>query len=225
MPRVRHPFGDAEFGALTTREQQRFCFHHVSIILKGILLACISSSIAQATIGGKEWTDPFAGFIVVAVCLLDLIYGTSLRLIYMAHHVGILLAVQGLEMRYLGNMSEIGMFWGVMAIDISDSSVLFSGMPGFTLHLTLILKRHFAHGDMKMRNIYYYAFYVNVAVTVLEVVSIFYLTYAHRNKLPAAATIGIGTLQVLFTYTKANKCQRIYTVYEEQLSVPNKGRL
>ena len=98
-------------------------------------------------------------------------------------------------------------------------------MPGFTSHLTLILRRCFAHGDVKMRNLYYYAFYVNVSVTLLEVVSIFYLTYAYRNTLPAVAMISIGTLQVLFTYTKANKCQRIYAVYEEQLAVPNKSRI
>ena len=115
----------------------------MNIILKGILLACISSSIVQATIGGKEWTDPyyhnspvtvwetstFAGYIVVAVCLLDLIYDTSLRLIYVVHQVGVLLAVQGLgflivnapitraqDMRYLGKMSEIGMFWGQLTV-------------------------------------------------------------------------------------------------------------
>lgn len=76
-----------------------------------------------------------------------------------------------------------------------------------------------------MRNLYYYAFYVNVSVTVVEVMSIFYLTYASRNRLPVAATIGIGALQVVFTYTKANKCQRIYAVYEEQLATLNKIRL
>ncbi|KAE8359090.1 hypothetical protein BDV27DRAFT_162961 [Aspergillus caelatus] len=239
--RAFHSFYGPMYGALTAREQQRFCFHHVNVVLKGILLICVSSSIVQVTIGGKEWTDPyyhnssvtlwetstFASYIVVAVSLLDLIYDTSLRRVYMVHHVGVLLAVQGLvfsivnapveraqEMRYLGNMSEIGMFW-----------VLFSGMPGFTSHLTLILRRCFTHGDVKMRNLYYYAFYVNISVTALEVVSISYLTYASRNRLPVAAAIGIGALQVLFTYTKVNKCQRIYAVYEEQLAALNKIRL
>ncbi|OGM47317.1 hypothetical protein ABOM_003877 [Aspergillus bombycis] len=222
--RALHSLYGPMYGALPAREQQRFCFHHVNVVLKGLLLVCVSSSIAQVTIGGKEWTDlyydawpvtlwetsTFAGYIVVAVSLLDLIYDTSLRLIYVVHHMGVLLAVQGLvflivnapveraqELRYLGKMSEIGMFW-----------VLFSGMPGFTSHLTLILRRCFAHGDVKMRNLYYYAFCVNVSVT-----------------LPVAASIGICALQVLFTYTKSNKCRRIYAVYEEQVAVLNKIRL
>ena len=141
--RAFHSLYGPMYGALTTREQQRFCFHHVNVALKGILLACVSSSIVQITIGGKGWTDPyyhnspvtlwetstFAGYIVVAVSLLDLIYDTSLRVIYMVHHVGVFLAVQGLlflivtapiaraqEMRYLGNMCEIGMFWGKLTV-------------------------------------------------------------------------------------------------------------
>ncbi|KAE8379792.1 hypothetical protein BDV26DRAFT_280007 [Aspergillus bertholletiae] len=239
--RALHWFYGPMYGALTAREQQRFCFHHVNVVLKGILLICVSSSIVQVTIGGKQWTDlyyhnmsvtlwetaTFAGYIVVAVSLLDLIYDTSLRVVYMVHHVGVLLAVQGLiflivnvpiqrahEMRYLGNISEIGMFW-----------VLFSGLPGFTSHLTLILRRCFAHGDTKMRNLYYYAFYVNVLVTALEVVSILYLSCVYRNRFPDIAMVGICVLQALFTYTKSNKCQRIYAVYEEQLTVLNKSGL
>ncbi|PYH43811.1 uncharacterized protein BP01DRAFT_384191 [Aspergillus saccharolyticus JOP 1030-1] len=49
--------------------------------------------------------------------------------------------------------------------------------------------------------------------------------YASRKVLPVASMIGIGALQVLFTYTKTNNRQRIYAVCEEQIAALNTTRL
>ncbi|KAI9934829.1 hypothetical protein AWENTII_005642 [Aspergillus wentii] len=221
------------FTSLSPRDQRQFRLHNTWPVLNLIALPFIALPIFQVVLGNREWSDSFFGnsaitfqdsaisssTLVIALNAYELVYDENLRPLYVFHHVGSLLGLQGFAINALSmplqGTEKMNQY--LKAADVCSFWIFFSCILGILSRVVYILRRSSPHGGKRLTNVYRSAITIEGLTLTLEAMTVYYLLYINSDVLPSKPRNCIAVLQALFTMTKINTFRRLVDVYKKHV--------
>ncbi|PHH90379.1 hypothetical protein CDD83_3865 [Cordyceps sp. RAO-2017] len=220
------------FAELGHADRRRLRLLHVGIVMKLSAFLFVAVPAYHVAARGSAWADTcvagmtmsdmatVAVFSFGALCLFDFIYDDNLRVIYIMHHVGTLVVMQGTLALVMTlparDMDGAGIIRMVQVMEITLAWVLFSSLGSTVSRLTYLTRQLLPQGLTGLRCVYLGGLCAYTSLVAIEGVTVICLLRIKWSRLPNSVGMGMCLFQVLFTATKMKTAQRILAVYRNE---------
>lgn len=241
-------FYGPKYSNRSPRDQRHLRLIHVGLLMSSMAAPSIAIPISMVLWGEYTWLDSFgtgitlADMAIVPVvafpawAVFDLIYSEKLPPLYIMHHLGIVLAMEGTatmimnlptndESRvvYMSQALQVITIWGKHWLSKPSSIalvtyvlVLLSSIGDTVSRIPYLIRNLFSWSPRALQNLLSAGFTIFVSITFLEAAIVAHLLLTRRNRLPTHWALPIYLLQALFTVTKYRTAMQLFNIWQKQ---------